>query len=80
VCGVVGENTNNGVSGMKKYFSFMNRLYVRSSNLRSVGYFPEEDILEIEFQNGRIYQYFRVPPEVYDELMRARSHGKYFDS
>lgn len=56
----------------------MLRQPVSSSNLHSVGYDPASQILEIEFHGGRIYQYFNVPASVYQNLMRAASHGKYF--
>ena len=56
----------------------MIRQRVLSSNLKSVGYDDTENILEIEFKSGSIYQYFDVPREIYDELMRAQSKGKYF--
>lgn len=58
----------------------MHRISVSSSNLASVGYDPENMILEIEFHNGGIYQYFNVPESVYKGLMNADSHGKYFDA
>lgn len=54
----------------------MNRQYVSSSDIRSVGY--ENSILEIEFHRGGIYQYSSVPLNVYQELMNAESHGQYF--
>lgn len=47
----------------------MKRQSVSSSNLRSVGYDPETKTLEVEFQNGSVYQYFNVPPQVYKGLM-----------
>jgi len=56
----------------------MKREPVESSNLASVGYDADNKILEIEFNHGGIYQYFDVPQDVYDELMGADSHGKYF--
>ena len=56
----------------------MKREKVDSSNLASVGYDPSNLILEIEFNHGGVYQYFEVPREVYDQLMGADSHGKYF--
>ena len=56
----------------------MKRKSVESSNLASVGYDSAKKILEIEFTHGGIYQYFDVPQKVYDELMKADSHGKYF--
>jgi len=34
--------------------------------------------LEIEFNTGRVYQYFDVPQSEYDGLMAADSHGSYF--
>lgn len=57
----------------------MNRQSVESSNIASIGYDAENEILEIEFNQGGIYQYFDVPENVYEELMSASSHGQYFD-
>ena len=56
----------------------MKREPVDSSNLASVGYDAKKKILEIEFNHGGVYQYFDVPKDVFDELMDADSHGKYF--
>jgi len=54
----------------------MNREYVRSSNLESVGY--DDGVLEIAFRSGGIYQYHGVPYDVYTGLMQAASKGGYF--
>ena len=56
----------------------LKRIPVSSSNIASVGYNTESKILEIEFHHGAIYQYFEVPMEVYEELVRAGSIGSYF--
>lgn len=56
----------------------MNRIPVVSSNLASVGY--EGGILEIEFKSGLVYQYSGVPAYVFEALMSAPSHGKYFSA
>lgn len=56
----------------------MNRQSVSSSNLRSVGYDSSTNTLEIEFNSGGVYQYHGVPPAIYQKLMHAPSHGKYF--
>jgi hypothetical protein len=56
----------------------MERQQVESSNLASIGYDAENEILEVEFNHGGIYQYFDVPENVYEELMNADSHGRYF--
>ena len=58
----------------------MERQSVSSSNLASIGYDAENEILEVEFKHGGIYQYFGVPENIYDELMNADSHGVYFSA
>lgn len=58
----------------------MERSFVSSSNLYSVGYDHNTSVLEVEFRNGGIYQYFGVPFNIYDSLMKARSHGEYFSA
>ena len=58
----------------------MERKYVVSSNIASIGYDAEQMILEVEFNYGSIYQYFDVPESVYEGLMTADSHGKYLDA
>ncbi|WP_347331826.1 KTSC domain-containing protein [Marinimicrobium locisalis] len=55
----------------------MERTPVSSSNLVSVGYDPDSSILEVEFNNARIYQYYDVPDHIYSELMGAESLGSY---
>ena len=57
----------------------MERQSVESSNLASIGYDAENEILEVEYKHGGVYQYFDVPENVYEELMDADSHGQYFD-
>lgn len=55
----------------------MERQYVSSSNIASIGYDPDNQVLEIEFLSGAVYQYYDVPQSVYDGLMAADSHGKF---
>lgn len=55
----------------------MERQYVSSSNIASIGYDADNMVLEVEFLNGSIYQYYDVPQIIYDGLMAADSHGKY---
>lgn len=57
----------------------MERESVKSSNLASVGYDSDSKTLEIEFNNGGLYQYFSVPESIYNGLMAASSKGSYFD-
>ena len=58
----------------------MERVSVQSSNLSSIGYDKGNEILEIEFNHGGIYQYSNVPQRVYNNLMNADSHGVYFSA
>ena len=56
----------------------MNRIYVSSSYLHSVWYNEASMTLEIEFNSGGVYAYYDVPESIYNGLMNAPSHGKYF--
>ena len=49
----------------------MQKTAVQSSSLTSVGYDPEAQVLEIEFKNGSVYEYFEVPMPVYRTLLHA---------
>ncbi len=55
----------------------MQRDYVSSSNIVSVGYDPASETLEVEFQSGAVYQYYNVNQSFYDEFMRAPSKGRF---
>ena len=57
----------------------MERSPVSSSNIRSVGYDSESSILEVEFNNGSVYQYVGVPRAEFDGLMSAASPGTYIN-
>jgi KTSC domain len=57
----------------------VDRIQVSSSNLASVGYDPAALVLEVEFNNGSVYQYAGVPESVYSRLMAAGSKGTFFD-
>ena len=56
----------------------MQRQRVKSKDILSVGYDERIRTLEIEFRSGGIYEYTRVPKDVYEELMKANSKGTYF--
>jgi hypothetical protein len=57
----------------------MERHQVQSSALQSVGYDPENKILELEFRgSGGVWQYFKLPAAVYNKFIHARSLGNYF--
>ncbi len=56
----------------------MERQAISSTSIRSVGYDPDQKMLEIEFQSGEVYDFHDVPQEVYRDLMQAESHGQFF--
>jgi hypothetical protein len=56
----------------------LERQPVKSRILRSMGYEDKEKILEIEFQNGLVYQFLEVPPKIWAELRKSGEIGKYF--
>ena len=58
----------------------MIRTPVSSSNVCSVGYDESSMTLEIEFNNGAIYQYQNVPQDIFNNLMSAASPGGFIHS
>ncbi|MBW1715313.1 MAG: KTSC domain-containing protein [Deltaproteobacteria bacterium] len=57
----------------------MDWIPVDSSNLARIRYDENTMTLEIEFKGGRVYQYFDVPAQVFEELRSVDSHGKFFN-
>ncbi len=58
----------------------MDRKRVVSSNVASIGYDPATQTLEIEFQNGAIYQYYNIPLGIFEEFDRSPSKGAFLNS
>ncbi len=58
----------------------MNREFVSSSTLVSIGYDETNKILEVEFKKGKLYQCHNVPKHLYVELMNASSKGNFYDT
>ncbi len=57
----------------------MKRYSVVSSNIASIGYDTLTETLEVEFLNGSIYQYYNFPENMYDQLMKEGSKGKFLN-
>lgn len=55
----------------------MERCSLDSSAVRSAGYDEDRQVLELEFSNGRVYQYDAVPGAVYNWLLRTPNKGGY---
>ena len=55
----------------------MDMINVDSSNVAAVGYDEDSSTLQVEFNNGGMYQYFDVPEDVFIGLRDAGSVGGY---
>ena len=60
---------------MIRHFQFEN-----STMLDSCSYDDESEELTVTFNGGKSYIYIDVPRRVYDELIEAKSAGKYFNN
>lgn len=56
----------------------MTRERVSSTSIRSIGYDPDNKILEIELRHGGVYQYFQVPADAHRSLVGATSIGGHY--
>jgi KTSC domain-containing protein len=57
----------------------MERKRVNSSKIRSAGYDPKSQTLELEFSDGRVVAYRGVSPEVYRQFTAAPSPVSFFE-
>ncbi len=58
----------------------MNRTLVNATSIVSVGYDKASHVLEIEFQEHKVYQYPDVPEHIFQGLINAMSKDTYFNS
>ena len=56
----------------------MHRNHVVSTAVVSIGYRPEDETLEVEFAGGGVYDYLKVPKNVYQEFFKSPSKGRFF--
>lgn len=52
---------------------------IDSTSLAEVGYEQDESTLRVQFQNGSTYDYFDVPANVYEGILKATSAGRFFN-
>lgn len=52
---------------------------VESTTLATVAYDADRELLQIEFRDRTTYQYFNVPADVHETLLRVQSKGAYFN-
>lgn len=58
----------------------MQRLPVKSSNIKSIGHDPETNKLHVEFNSGKVFEYDGVTAEDHSSLMACESIGKGFQN
>lgn len=58
----------------------MDRRSIPSRHLVSVGYDRLRKVMEVEFKNGRIYQYENVSEDIPKNLLASPSAGGYFNT
>jgi hypothetical protein len=57
----------------------MDRKKLNSSRIRSAGYDPKAQVLEVEFSDGKVIQYSGVLQEVNRQLMSSPSPVSFFE-
>ena len=50
-----------------------------SSVVNTYRYFPETEILRIIYQSGAVYDYLKVPAEIFDKFKTAQSKGRFLN-
>jgi len=57
----------------------LNFQFENSSMLSNISYDTNNNEMSVTFTNGKIYTYVDVDRRIYDELICAKSAGKYFN-
>ena len=57
----------------------MGRKRISSSKIRAVGYDMKAQVLEVEFNDGKVLAYSGVSPEVHRQFMAAPSPASFFE-
>lgn len=57
----------------------MKSVAVESTTLIRVAYDASRELLQLEFRDGSVYRYFKVPTTAYEGLLQASSKGKFFN-
>jgi hypothetical protein len=68
---------------MQKEGNTMERIPVESSNIESIGYQADMQMLEVEFKGhsgkpNSVYAYDGVPPEIWQQFLASPSKGRFF--
>lgn len=50
-----------------------------SSAIKAIGYYPNTGVLEVQFIQGSLYHYYKVPFGEYIDFLAAPSKGQHFN-
>ncbi|WP_076447757.1 KTSC domain-containing protein [Chryseobacterium sp. RU37D] len=50
-----------------------------SSVVNNYIYFPETEILRIIYQSGAVYDYLKIPAEIFEKFRSVRSKGRFLN-
>jgi tRNA A58 N-methylase Trm61 len=53
---------------------------IRSSNLKSASFNTEDETLQVTFNNGGIYEYYKFPWENFTKFRMSESQGKFLNT
>ncbi len=56
----------------------MDRQFIESKMIKSIGYDAQSSTLEIEFNTGAVWQYFDFQESLWYEFESSESKGKFF--
>lgn len=56
----------------------MDRIHLPFELVKSAGYDPKKNVLEIELKPASIIQYFNVPEKAYAGLLNTKSDEEYY--
>jgi KTSC domain len=59
--------------------NWLERIDLDSTALAWVRYIPDQRLLQVGLRTGKNYDYFDVPAVVYQELLAAKSQGRYYN-
>jgi hypothetical protein len=71
------SQTTNKTTTTKTDRTNIIRTRVQSSNVFAIGYDKNTMILQVEFKNGILYEYYEVPETIYFAFMNASSKGRF---
>lgn len=60
-----------------EYNKFVKYNKFRSSNIKTIAYDKSDEILQIKFKSGIVYNYYDFPYEDFVRMKRAKSKGKF---